>query len=70
MQNHKKHDEISVDIINQENQVSKLSQGSVGKADKDPFCVYDHKRHAVGSKVISEDGSEMTCTEDGSWKRK
>lgn len=68
MQNHKKQDNISVNIIGQENQINSVSKKPVGNADKDSFCVYDHKRHAVGSKIINEDGSETICTEDGSWK--
>jgi thiamine biosynthesis protein ThiC len=68
MQNHKKQDNISVNIINQENQIRHVPQNPAGNADKDPFCVYDHKRHAVGSKIINEDGSESICTKDGLWK--
>jgi len=68
MQNHKKQDNISVNIINEENEIRHVSQKPAGNAGKDPFCVYDHKRHAVGSKIINDDGSESTCTKDGSWK--
>lgn len=68
MQNHKKEDSISVNIINQENDVIPTSQKSVGNAGKAPFCVFNHKRHAVGSIIINEDGSTNTCTEEGSWK--
>jgi len=66
MQNHKKQDSISVNIIG-ENEIKSESQMS-GNAGKDPFCVYDHKRHAVGSKIINDDGTETVCTEEGSWK--
>lgn len=70
MQNRKKQDSISVNIINEGNEVRPLSQKPVGNAGKEPFCVYDHKRHAVGSKIINEDGSEAICSEDGSWRNK
>jgi hypothetical protein len=68
MQNHKKQDSISVNVINQANEIKSISQKPVGNAGKDPFCVYDHKRHAAGSKIINEDGSESVCSEDGSWR--
>jgi hypothetical protein len=70
MQNHKKQDSISVNIINQEDDVIPVSQKPVGNADKDPFCVYNHKRHAVESKIINEDGSESICTKDGTWRNR
>ena len=66
MQNRKKQDDISVNIIG-ENEIKSISQKR-GNAGKDPFCVYDHKRHAVGSKIMNDDGSASVCTEDGSWK--
>lgn len=65
MQNRKKNDNISVDIIG-ENEIKFERPG--GNAGKDPFCVYDHKRHAVGSKIINDDGTESICMPDGSWK--
>lgn len=65
MQNRKKNDNISVDIIG-ENEIKFEKTG--GNAGKDPFCVYDHKRHAVGSKIINHDGSETICNEEGSWE--
>ncbi len=65
MQNRKKLDNISVDIIG-ENEIK--FEKPAGNAGKDPFCVYDHKRHAVGSKIINDDGTESICTADGSWK--
>jgi hypothetical protein len=68
MQNHKKQDNISVNIINEVNEVKQVSQKPVGNADKNPFCVFDHKRHAVGSKISNGDGSESVCTDEGSWK--
>jgi hypothetical protein len=68
MQNHKEQDNISVNIIRPKNDIKAVSKKPVGNADKDPFCVYAHKRHAVGSKIINEDGSESVCTNDTSWK--
>ncbi len=65
MQNRKKQDSISVNIIG-ENEIK--SQKPAGNAGKDPFCVYDHKRHGVGSQIINDDGTKSVCTEDGSWK--
>lgn len=67
MQNHKKQDDISVNVINEEFDVKSVSK-HVGNAGKDPFCVYDHKRHAVGSQIINEDGSKSVCTKDGIWQ--
>ncbi len=70
MQNHKKQDSISVNIISEQNEVKPVSQKPEGNAGKDPFCVYDHKRHAVGSIIVNEDGSQSVCCEDGSWRNK
>lgn len=68
MQNQNKQDRISVNVVESDNKVKAVSQKPVGNADKDPFCVYDHKRHAVGSKIKNRDGAEAICTEDGVWK--
>jgi len=68
MQNHNKQDSISVNVITPDNKVKSVSQGPVGNSGKDPFCVYDHKRHAVGSKIKNRDGAEAVCTEEGVWK--
>ncbi len=70
MQNHKKQDSISVNLISEQNEVRPLSQQPTGNADKEPFCVYDHKRHAVGSIIVNEDGTQSVCCQDGSWKIK
>jgi len=67
MQNRKKQDNISVDVITPDNNKA-VSQKNVGSAEKNSFCLYDHKRHAVGSKILNQDGSETVCTEDSSWK--
>ncbi len=68
MQNRKQQDSISVDNITQENDISKVTKKGTGNAGKDPFCVFDHKRHAVGSKITTENGLQSVCTEEGSWK--
>lgn len=65
MKNRNQNDHISVDIITPDN-VKPVS--SVGDATKNTFCIYRNKKHAVGSVIQDTDGSEMVCTEDGSWK--
>ena len=67
MKDHKKEDQLYVNKIIPPVDVVGTSKKPTGNADKDPFCVYDHKRHAVGSKIINEDGSETICKEDG-WR--
>ena len=66
MKNHKKDDIISVNTIAPNNDI-KSTQKNVGNADKDPFCIFEHKRHAVGSKIENDDGSNTVCKDDGSW---
>ncbi|HEY5586066.1 MAG TPA: hypothetical protein VIK78_16440 [Ruminiclostridium sp.] len=68
MQNHKNQDSISVNFVNEVNEIKPITKKPVGNAGTDPFCVYDHKRHAVGSKIINGDGTESVCTDDGSWQ--
>lgn len=68
MQNRKKNDNISVNKITLHNDIEPISKKSVGTAEKDPFCVYEHKRHAVGSKIKNSDDSETICTDDSTWK--
>lgn len=68
MQNRKEQDSISVNIINEGTEVKAVSRKPSGYAAKDPFCVYDHKRHAVGSKIVRDGGAESVCDKDGSWK--
>ena len=69
MKNHQKDDKVSVNRITDQNDIKKMSDKPVGVASENPNCLYAHKRHAVGSKILNSDGSESTCTEDGSWKR-
>ena len=68
MKNHKKNDNISVNDISLHNEIKSVSGKPTGNADKDPFCVYEHKRHAVGSKIKNSDGSESVCKEDTTWQ--
>lgn len=68
MQNHNKQDKIFVNKITPENTVRPTSQKDSGNAAKDTFCVYNHKRHAVGSKLINDDGPDSVCSADSSWK--
>lgn len=68
MKNHKKHDNISVNAISLHNDIKAVSPKPVENADKVPFCVYEHKRHAVGSKILNHDGSETVCTDDTTWQ--
>lgn len=68
MQNRKEQDALSVNIIKPDNGIKPISQKAAGNAGKDPFCVYDHKRHAVGSKIKYQDGSEAICTKDSTWQ--
>ena len=70
MRNNKKDDKLSVNEITTMNHIEKVSNKPVSNADKDAFCVYDHKRHAVGSKIKSSNGSESVCTGKCSWENK
>jgi hypothetical protein len=68
MQNNKKRDDLTVNHISSQNDMKAVSQKPTGNAGEDPFCVYGHKRHAVGSKISNNDGLEAVCTDEGSWK--
>lgn len=68
MRNRKKNDELYVNKISPPNHVENVSNQPVGNAGKDSFCLYDNKRHAVGSKLMHRDGSVSICTEDGTWQ--
>lgn len=68
MQNHKEQDSISVNVIRSQNEMKAVSEKSVGNAGQDPFCIYGHKRHAVGSKITDKDGSGSVCTQNGTWE--
>lgn len=68
MKNNKKNDMLSVNNIASPNEIRAVSQKPTGNAEDDPFCVYAHQRHAVGSKIKTTDGIESECTNEGSWK--
>jgi hypothetical protein len=68
MQNRKKQDRISVNVITPENDIKAVSKDTVGNAAEDPNCIYTHERHAVGSKIKNDDGSELICTDNSSWQ--
>jgi hypothetical protein len=68
MKNHKKNDKLFVNKISDTDGVKSISGKSAGDAAEEPFCVYAHERHAVGSKIINEDGSESVCQDDSTWQ--
>lgn len=70
MKNNKLKDKLNVNVITSQNDIKAVSDVREGNAATDPFCVYAHKRHAVGSKIINNDGSQMVCTAEnnGSWQ--
>ena len=68
MHNDKKHDKLFVNNITPAYDVKNISKDSVGDAGKDPFCIFDHQRHAVGSVIEHRDGSQSICMKDGSWQ--
>jgi hypothetical protein len=68
MKNHNKQDKLFVNVITPPDNVKAVSEKSSGNASKEPFCIYDHKRHAVGSIIENDDGSKTVCTKDGTWK--
>jgi hypothetical protein len=70
MKNNKKEDKLYVNVISPPNDIKAISNGPVGNASTDTFCVYEHKRHAIGSKIINNDGSHTVCSSegDGTWQ--
>jgi len=68
MQNHNKKDNLFVNTISPPDDVKTVSKKTVGNASEQPFCIYNHQRHAVGSVIKNRDGSKMVCTKDGSWQ--
>lgn len=68
MHNRKKQDSLFVNQISNTNEINAVSEKPAGNANEDPFCVYAHKRHAVGSKIENRHGSESVCKEDGIWR--
>lgn len=70
MKNNKKNDSISVNQITGTNHTEKISDKPEGNAAKNTFCIYNNKRHAVGSIIKFDDGSEAICSERGTWENK
>lgn len=68
MENNQKYDNLYVNTISKVDDVKNVSQNAVGNAGKDPHCVLNHQRHAIGSIKENNDGSKSVCTEDSSWK--
>jgi hypothetical protein len=70
MKNNKKEDKLYVNLITAPNDIKAISDNPVGNAAKDPFCVFAHKRHAIGSKIVNNDDSQTVCSteSDGSWQ--
>lgn len=70
MKNHKRDDKLYVNMISAPNDIKAISEAPVGDASSDQFCVYAHKRHAIGSKIINNDGSQTVCTpqNNGTWQ--
>lgn len=68
MKNNKKQDDITVNVITPPNDVKITSKKPTGNAQDDPSCVYAHMRHAAGSIIKNEDGSQMVCTKDSTWQ--
>lgn len=69
MENNKKDDTLYVNEITRPDDVKHISNNPVGNAIDNPCCIYNHQRHAVGSIVKNEDGTEMICTESSEWQR-
>lgn len=67
MQDHKKQDSLYVDKVIDPNETKTVSRVKTGNAGKDAFCVYNHERHAVGSKIEDINEGESVCGKDGSW---
>ncbi|MFA5524436.1 MAG: hypothetical protein WDA24_08755 [Tissierellales bacterium] len=70
VKNHVKRDKITVNTISPANDVKSVSNSPIQNAQDANFCVYAGMRHAVGSIIKNEDGSEVVCSEDGSWQNK
>jgi len=67
MKNHQKSDKVYVNAIKQPNDVDTASDKPSGRASEVSSCIYNHMRHAEGSKMTNDDGSEMICNKEGSW---
>lgn len=68
MKNHNKEDKLYKNYIIPPNTTKPVSSESVGNAQDKQACIYNHQRHAVGSVIKNEDGSESICEKDGTWR--
>ena len=62
------HHDIYFNEISPPLHVEHTKDEPVGNATKNPYCIYAHQKHAVGSKIKNRDGSTTVCTEDGTWQ--
>lgn len=44
------------------------SSTKASSMNNDVSCIYNNENHAVGSKIINEDGREYICSPDGTWQ--
>lgn len=70
MKSKKNEGELYVNNISSPTDIKAVFNSPVGNAEKDIFCVYAHKRHAIGSKIINNNGSQSICSTEnqGSWQ--
>lgn len=45
-----------------------MSSTKAASNNNDVSCIYDNQNHAVGSKIINEDGREFICSQNGTWQ--
>lgn len=70
MKNNVKKDNITVNTMSPPNDVKAIADSHIQNAQDANFCVYAGMRHAVGSIIKNDDGTEIICAEDGSWQNK
>ncbi len=70
MKNNKRDDKLYINTISSPTDIKAVTNSPAGNAEIDPFCIYAHKRHAIGSKIINNDGSQTICSTEnhGSWQ--
>ena len=70
--NHKKHVDKEMENVRNINVISApgrlVSSRKTPANNNDVSCIYDNQSHAVGSKIINEDGTEFICSNDGTWQ--
>lgn len=45
-----------------------MSSTKADANNNDVSCIYDNQNHAVGSKILNEDGTEFICSNNGTWQ--